>query len=150
MPQSQVISCRIDRPLSVVAEFLADPLNMNHWAAGMGHSLRQDGGGWQAQGPDGPLCIRFSPPNAFGIADHWVTLPGRNGAADTVVYVPLRVIAHEASDAHGTEKSGTEKSVSEVQFTLLPLPGMSDADFARDAALVRRDLETLKAFLEKP
>jgi len=129
--ESQVVTVHIVKPLAMVAAFLADPLNMNHWASGLGHSLRQENGKWLADGPEGPVRIRFSPPNAFGIADHWVEV-----AADIVVYVPLRAIAH----GEGTD----------VQLTLLRLPGMSDAKFAEDADWIRRDLEALKNLLEKP
>lgn len=129
--ESQVVTVHIARPLATVAAFLADPLNMNDWASGLGHSLRQDNGQWLADGPEGPVQIRFSPSNAFGIADHWVEV-----AADVVVYVPLRAIEH----GQGTD----------VQLTLLRLPGMSDEKFAEDADWIRRDLAALKELLEKP
>ena len=38
---------------------------------------------------------------------------------------------------------------SEVTFTLLRLPEMSDQKFAEDAGMVQRDLRTLKSVLEK-
>lgn len=72
--------------------------------------------------------MRFSPPNPFGVADHWVTLPD-----GTVVYVPLRAVANE---------EGTE-----VSLTLFRLPTMSDARYDEDAALVERDLASLKQLL---
>jgi len=37
---------------------------------------------------------------------------------------------------------------AEVTFTVLKLPGMTDAEFERDAAAVLADLKTLKAILE--
>lgn len=129
--ESQVVIVHVAKPLAAVAAFLAEPLNMNDWASGLGLSLREENGQWLANGPEGPVKIRFSPPNAFGIADHWVEV-----AADIVVYVPLRAIAH----GEGTD----------VQLTLLRLPGMSDAKFAEDADWIRRDLEALKNLLEKP
>ncbi len=48
--------------------------------------------------------------------------------------MPLRALPHGA---------GTE-----VILTLFPLPSMSDADFAADAAIVLRDLASLKDLLE--
>lgn len=135
MPESHVISVWIGCPLAEVAAFLAEPSNMNRWAAGLGHSLRQENGAWRADGPGGTVSIRFSPRNAFGIADHWVTVPGKDGAPATEIYVPLRAIAHGAG--------------CDVQITLQRLPAMSDDDFAADARLMRQDLETLKALLEK-
>ncbi len=130
-PEAQVITVNIAKPLASVAAYLAEPLNMNDWASGLGLSLRQENGLWLANGPEGPLRIHFSPPNAFGIADHWVEV-----APGVVVYVPLRVIAHGDG--------------SEVQLTLLRQPGMSDAKFAEDADWIRRDLDALKHLLEKP
>ncbi|MGH8494404.1 MAG: hypothetical protein ACRERR_15055 [Moraxellaceae bacterium] len=132
--ESQVVTVHIAKPLATVAAFLAEPLNMNLWASGLGHSLREENGEWLADGPEGPVRIRFSPANAFGIADHWVEV-----AAGVEVYVPLRAIAH--ADAHVEE--------TDVQLTLLRLPGMSDTKFAEDADWIRRDLATLKALLEK-
>lgn len=131
MPASQVLHVHIARPYEKVAAFLADPLNMNQWASGLGHSLRHENGEWLADGPEGPVRIRFSPANAFGIADHWVEV-----APGVVVYIPLRVIAHDEG--------------SDVQLTLLRLPTMSDEQYARDADWIRRDLATLKALLENP
>lgn len=129
MSTAQVISTHIDRPLEAVAEFLADPFTMNHWASGLGRSLRQDNGRWRAEGPAGPVFVRFSPPNAFGVADHWVEI------ADGVeVYVPLRVMAHGWG--------------CDVQLTLQRPPGMSDEQYAADADWVGRDLAILKALLE--
>ena len=129
--ESQVVTVHIAKPLAMVAAFLADPLNMNDWASGLGHSLRQEKGVWLADGPEGPVQIRFSAPNAFGVADHWVEV-----APGVVVYVPLRAIAHGA---------GTD-----VQLTLLRLPDMSDEQYAHDADWIRRDLAALKELLEKP
>lgn len=136
MPASQVLSVHIARAYEAVANYLADPLNMNQWASGLGHSLRHENGEWLADGPEGPVRIRFSPANAFGIADHWVEV-----ATGVVVYIPLRVIAH---GARGVPEEGCD-----VQLTLLRLPDMSDAQYARDADWIRRDLATLKALLEK-
>ena len=38
---------------------------------------------------------------------------------------------------------------AEVTFLLLQAPDMSEADFQRDAGAVTKDLETLKAILER-
>ena len=38
---------------------------------------------------------------------------------------------------------------SELVFTLIPQPGMSDGQFAEDQAAVPRDLKTLKDLLER-
>jgi hypothetical protein len=73
--------------------------------------------------------LQFSPPNAFGVADHWVHLPDAS-----VVYVPLRAVANGDG--------------SEVSLTLFRLPGMDVARLAADAEWARRDLATLKRVLE--
>lgn len=125
----RMIRVAIRRPWTEVCAFLAEPSNLNHWASGLGHSLHQEQGGWRAAGPSGPVSIRFSPPNAEGIADHWVTV-----APGVVVTVPLRAVP--APD-------GTE-----VQLTLLPQPGMSAGQFEADADWMQRDLAALKQLLE--
>lgn len=128
--ESQVLSVYVERPLALVTAFLANPLNMNHWARGLGHSLHQEGGEWRAAGPGGPVRVRFSPRNDFAIADHWVEV-----APGVEVYVPLRAIAHGDG--------------CDVQLVLLRLPDMSDDEYARDADLMRLDLTMLKSVLEK-
>lgn len=82
-----------------------------------------------AAGLDLEQEIVFSEPNPFGVADHTVHLPGGGE-----VYVPLRAI-----------RNGTG---TEVLFTLLRQPEMTDAEFARDAEAVQKDLLTLKRVLE--
>lgn len=128
-PAARVIAVHIARDFAEVAAFLAAPAHMNAWASGLGQSLRQDQGEWWAQGPEGPVRIRFAPANTWGIADHWVEL-----ASGQEVYVPLRAIAHGAG--------------CEVQLTLFRQPGMSAEKYAADADWVARDLARLKALLE--
>jgi hypothetical protein len=127
--QSQTLGIRIERDAVSVAAYLAQPLNFNHWASGLGNTLRQGNGQWRGDGPAGAFTLRFSEPNAFGIADHWVTL-----SPDNEVYIPLRTLANGEG--------------AEVVFTLFRQPGMTDAQFAADADWVRRDLATLKQILE--
>ena len=77
------------------------------------------------------MRVVFAPANGFGVVDHVVTpLEGGDPAAD----VPLRVVAN-----------GTG---SEVMLTVFQQPGMSDAQYAADTALVQADLERLKNALE--
>jgi hypothetical protein len=72
---------------------------------------------------------RVAERNPYGVLDHDVTLP-----SGETVHNPLRVLRNDRG--------------SEVVFTLYRRPGVSDADFERDAESVRRDLETLKRLLE--
>jgi hypothetical protein len=74
--------------------------------------------------------VRFAPENPFGVMDHTVTLPD-----GTVVENALRVVPN----GDGTE----------IMFTLLRQPGTDDQAFEADAAHIRKDLESLKAILEK-
>lgn len=126
---AQHIAVSIERDWQAVAAYLAEPANFNHWAAGLGQSLHQENGEWVGLGPAGPIRLRFSPPNAYGVADHWVEV-----APGTLVYVPLRVLANGSG--------------AEVVLTLFRLPDMDDARFAADADWVRQDLVSLKQVLE--
>lgn len=77
----------------------------------------------------GLVEVRFTGGSEFGVLDHDVIFPD-----GTVVHNPLRVLQNGAA--------------SEVVFTLYHLPGVSDEEFERDAALVRADLERLRGILE--
>lgn len=128
--EARNISVTIARDWRAVYAFLAAPENWQSWAAGLGSGLRRAGDDWVAQSPQGPIRIRFSPPNAFGVLDH-VVIPEQGGE----IHLPIRAIAN-----------GTG---CEVLFTLFRLHGVDDATFAADAQAVRRDLQTLKALLER-
>ena len=98
-----------------------------HWASGLADAdLRREGDGWVATGPDGPVQIRFTGHNRFGVMDHWVETA--DGAA---VHVPLRVVQNGDG--------------AEVMLTLFRQPGMTDERFAADAKWIHRDLQALKA-----
>jgi hypothetical protein len=127
---SQVIAVTIQRPYDEVRAALAEPWTWPQWASGLAAGLEQDGETWIGRAPDGgKVRIRFCEPNGFGVADHWVTLPGGGQ-----VYAPLRAVPNGDG--------------AEVQFTLFRQPGMDEAAFARDAEWVRRDLEALRRLLE--
>jgi predicted enzyme related to lactoylglutathione lyase len=127
--EARIIHVSIARDWHAVYAFAAEPANMTRWAKGLGSDLRREGEVWAAEGPAGPVTIRFTPPNPFGILDHVVTLTG--GAE---VPVPLRVVPNGAG--------------AEVIFTLFRLPHMDEAEFARDAGAVLDDLTRLKQLLE--
>ena len=126
---ARTLSVYIDRPLPEVYDFIAAPENFARWASGLGTAIARAGDAWLAENSQGPLRIRFTEPNRFGVLDHYV-IP----AAGDEVYIPMRAVAH------GT---GTE-----LLFTLFRQPGWSDEQFAQDAAWVERDLRALKALLE--
>jgi len=125
---SRTIAVSIARPWRAVYEFVAVPANMAGWASGLGGSLRHVGDRWIAEGPGGPVTVRFSRPNEFGVLDHHVV------TADGEVFVPMRVVANGDG--------------AEVVFTLFRQPGMTAEQFDADAEWVARDLAALKAILE--
>ena len=136
----RTLSINIERHFDDVAMFLAEPLNFPIWATGLSEGLAPatQGSGaapdeWIAKAApssdEGSVFIRVSPPNTFGIADHWVRLPD-----GSIIYVPLRVVRNGA---------GTT-----VSLTLFQQPNMDDAQFDADAEWVQRDLVKLKTVLE--
>lgn len=129
MSRSRVLQIRIARNAADVYAYCADPANLPRWASGLGEGIRHADGVWRADTAQGAVTIRFSPPNEYGVLDHWVRF--ESGAE---VYVPMRVIAHDDG--------------CELQFTLFRQPDMSDAQYDADAEWVMRDLRTLKALLE--
>jgi hypothetical protein len=123
------LSVSVPRPFDAVYGFLSDPANWTRWASGLG-ALRQDAAGavWTAEQESGTVTIAFTPPNAFGILDHRVTLPD-----GSLIDVPMRAIANGG---------GTE-----VMITVFRPSTMDDATWARDQDWVRRDLQKLRRHL---
>jgi hypothetical protein len=131
--ESRHISVWIEVAPEAVYNFAVDPKTWPKWAAGLAAgALRQTADGWVADSPMGQVTVEFSPPNEFGVLDHVVRLP--SGEA---VYNPLRVVPGGVAAPH-----------CEVVFTLRRRPGMTDSDFAEDAAAVAADLATLKRLVE--
>jgi hypothetical protein len=127
---SMTISVQIAREPAAVYAYVADLNNLPCWATTFCKSVRKEQAGWLLETSLGTLAIRLAPENSLGVLDHYLTPPGGE-----TIYVPLRVV--------------TNCSGCEVLFTLFRLPGVSDADYAADAALVRQDLDTLKGLLEQ-
>ena len=128
-PVSQHLSIWIDRPAAEVYAYVSQPANLPEWAAGRGSSIELIDGEWVAESPLGRVGVTMTEPNPYGVADHWVTL-----ATGERFYNPMRVIA--------------DGDACELVFTLRRQPGMSDADFDRDAAAVAADLAALRRLLE--
>ena len=130
MLEATTITVAIARDWREVYEAFWPPQAFPRWASGLADaSLTHAGGEWRAQGPEGPVVIRFTGRNDFGVMDHWVR--PQHGPA---IYVPLRIIANGGGAL--------------VSLTLFRQPGMSDARFAEDADWVRRDLQRLKSLAE--
>lgn len=128
MAESRYLSVSIARDAGEAYDFLCEPENFPKWASGLG-TLRKAGGEWVTETPEGPMKVRFSARNAFGVLDHWVT-----PASGATIYIPLRVIGNGDG--------------CELVLTLFRQPGMSDEKFAADREWVMRDLMAAKALLE--
>jgi hypothetical protein len=124
------ISVSINRPSNEVYAFVSNPENLPKWATGLGGSIKNVHGEWIADAPMGQVKVKFADENQFGIVDHEVVLE-----SGIKVYNPMRVIANGEG--------------SEVFFTLIGQPEMSDEKFAQDAKWVEKDLGILKGLLEK-
>jgi uncharacterized protein YndB with AHSA1/START domain len=127
--RSATLSISIERPWEEVYAYAADPANMPQWAAGLGHGFERDGDEWVFRDPAGnPARVRFTALNPYGVLDHDVFPAGQ-----APVHVAMRVMPNGDG--------------AEVTFLLIETPGMSNADYQRDAAAVMKDLQTLKAVL---
>ncbi len=129
MSNARSLSVSIDRTPATVYEFVSNPENLPTWAAGLCKAVRKSDSGWIVETPQGPMKLRFAEHNNFGVLDHYVTVP-----SGSEVYVPMRVLANGSG--------------SEVLFVLFRLPGASDQQYHEDAAMVERDLHSLKRILE--
>lgn len=127
--RSTTVSVPIERPPRDVYAFVSDPANLPTWATSFCRSARRQGDEWLVETPDGPMTIRFVAPNELGVLDHYVS-----PAPGVQVFNPMRVVPNGDG--------------SEVIFTLFQPPEVSDSRFAEDAAMVERDLGTLKRVLE--
>jgi hypothetical protein len=131
MFESRHVSVSIARPWREVYDFAAEPANLPQWAAGLaGSEVELIDGDWVTDSPMGRVKVVFAVPNEFGVFDHDVTLP--NGE---VVTNPVRVFPN----ADGCD----------VVFTVRRRDDMSEADLDRDAGLVEKDLQTLRALMEQ-
>src|SRR5262245_718611 len=83
-----------------------------------------------ASGLNAAVKVRFVERNKYGVLDHYVSV-----GAGREVYMPMRVFPNGDG--------------AEVLLTVFRQPGVSDEKFAEDTLWVRRDLEALKALLEK-
>ncbi len=114
----------VHRSPAEVYAVAAAPENLPRWAAGLSTGdVRREGDAWVTDSPMGRVSVVFTPQNDLGVLDHVVTLPDGSATLN-----PLRVLPHPEG--------------AEVVFTL-----RADPD-SEDAAVVRADLQRLKALLE--
>jgi len=125
----RILHVTVRVPIERAYAFAHRPENFPRWAVGLADSLRLTERGWIADTPEGEALIHFSEPNALGVLDHRVVIDGRPD-----VVVPMRMVPN----GDGTE----------VELVLFRQPGMTDADFKRDARMVKGDLGALKTLLE--
>jgi hypothetical protein len=131
MHEATTISISIARDWREVYDAIWRPEFFPRWASGLANAdLKKDGERWRVQGPDGPITIRFTGQNAYGVMDHYVEL-GNGGT----VYIPLRVFQNDAG--------------AEVALTLFRQPDMSPDKFEADAQWVRRDLAALQRLFDR-
>lgn len=133
MLKSKTISISIDRPVDAVYQFMAEPQNMPKWTTALGPSFHEIGARtWIADEPPdprGPVTMRFCERNEYGVLDYEVSRSG-----EAALLVPIRVFANE---------DGTE-----LLFTYLQRPGVTNEHLESEVEWVTTDLLTLKALLE--
>jgi hypothetical protein len=83
-----------------------------------------------ASGLSAAAKVRFVERNAFGVLDHFVKVD-----SGPEIYMPMRVFPNGEG--------------AEVLLTVFRQHGTSEEKFGEDTQWVRRDLEALKALLEK-
>ena len=120
----------IRRPWREVYEFLAEPLNLPTWAAGLQGIVHVRDNDWRSDTEDGPIMFRFTPRNEYGVLDFGVA---RKGVAPVIM--PVRVSANGADGA-------------ELTYAVFQRPGTSDESFRSEAAWIEADLLALKSLLE--
>lgn len=131
MLTARTFSVTINHDWQALYERIWRPEFFPQWASGLADSgLREDGGHWVAEGPEGPVRIRFTGHNPYGVMDHQVDLG--DGAT---VHVPMRVVRNGDG--------------AEVMLTLYRQPDMDDERFAADIRWINRDLKALKALIER-
>ncbi|GLZ47697.1 polyketide cyclase [Actinomycetospora sp. NBRC 106375] len=130
--QTRLVSTVIARQWKDVYAYAADPRHLVDWAAGLASARveatdRPDT--WIMDSPLGRVEVTFTPENEFGVLDHVVRL-----ASGVEMENPLRVVPNGDG--------------AELVFHVRRRDGMSDEDFAADAAAVAADLEKLRTILE--
>ncbi len=126
--KTSTLALGINCSASEIYKFVSNPLNLPKWATTFAKSIHKANGKWILQTDQGPVKIKMSEKNKFGVLDHFIT-----SASGEKIYVPMRVI----SNASG----------SEITFTLFQRRAMTEAQFFQDLKLVKQDLENLKKIM---
>lgn len=120
----------VNRTVAQVMAVAADLTRLPEWARGFAAGAEPDGDGWVIEAPFGRVRAVFDVDVDRGILDHDVTMPDRS-----VVHNRLRVEPRP----HG----------SELVFTIVRRPDMTDEQWREDARAVQADLRSLAALCEK-
>lgn len=123
------IAVSLECPAEKAYAYASNPANLPQWASGLG-SVQEIDGKWVSDMDIGRVTISFAPRNDHGILDHDVTLP-----SGETFHNPMRVFRNGDG--------------CEVVFTLFRLPGVDDEAYEKDAAMIEKDLRSLKAVLER-
>jgi len=127
--KSRTLSVSINCDPKKLYEFVSNPENLPKWAKMFCRSIKKSNGGWIVETPQGPVNVRLSKRNDFGILDHYVS-----PAPGVEVFVPMRVVPNGSG--------------SEVLFTVFQPGDMSDEKYAEDIRWVEQDLHHLKSIME--
>ncbi|MGH7381790.1 MAG: SRPBCC family protein [Candidatus Methylomirabilales bacterium] len=128
--KSRTLSVSINCDPKKLYEFVSKPENLPKWAKMFCRSIKKSKGEWIVETPQGPVKVKFSKRNDFGILDHYVSpSPG------VEVFVPMRVVPNGSG--------------SEVLFTLFQPVGMSDEKHAEDIRWVEQDLRNVRSIGER-
>jgi hypothetical protein len=129
--ESKTIVISINRPFEVVYDFLAEPMNLEHWGTNFGTRMRHlEGLDYLVDLPMGEAVLRFTRRNAFGVIDFTIFPQG----AEPGPPFPARVYANgEGAD---------------VAITLFRFPWMTDEQHQSNQEWTVSDLSRLKAVLE--
>lgn len=128
---SEAISIVTEQPFDEVYRFLADPLNFPSWGPAQNSDMRHLGAGdWLVDFQKGPMILRFTEPNLYGVLDYRIFRPG--DAPGRLVSVRLLTVG-----------DGCELTMCRRQR-----PGVSDQQFVAEGVALRGYFARLKALLE--
>ena len=130
MTENTIVRHRVDRSLAEVMSVAADLTRLPEWALGFAAGAEPDGTAWVIDAPFGRVRAEFAIDIERGILDHDVTMPD-----GTAVHNRLRVEPRPGG--------------SELVFTVVRQPGMSDEQLSADVAAVAADLRRLAELCER-
>jgi len=129
MLEHTTISIDLNQDWRELYERIWQPEAFLRWASALcGANLKPDGAEWSGDGPEGPMRVRFTEYNHFGVLDHTIRQAG-----EPETYLPMRVFQNGGG--------------ATIALTLFRAPGMTDSMFATDAEWIKRDLAALKQWL---